>query len=405
MNTMKTKEGAMKRILSLTVFMFLALSLCVAAYSSPEAAEIPIGVSFPLTGPLSSIAAPDEKAVELAVEDINKAGGVKVAGRTYKLKPIIVDNKYSTPGEVGAANRLIHQEKVKITIIWGLAIPHTTISEPAKSLAFSGSPSTKVVGRYTFRICPSVCDTGPVVAKWMKENHPEIKTFFTFQKDDVTGRTAAALWTKSAEFYGFKSLGSEYLPLPTQDFYPVLKRVLALKPDMINTDQMAQHGLLTKQARELGFKGFFALQWHAFPAYIKAAGPACEGVVNTGWDPESKLTPQPVKDFFTSYRAKYKMEPSTGCLLFYNATYLAVQAMEKAGTTDDTDEMVRVLETRQFDTPVGKAWFGGKALSKGMPRQITLPVMISKLKGGKFEALDRLEAREVGAGRDKVFGE
>jgi branched-chain amino acid transport system substrate-binding protein len=394
----------MKRILSLAAFIFLALPLSIGPYSSPEAAEIPIGVSFPLTGPLSSIAAPDEKAVELAVEEMNQAGGVKVGGTSYRLKPIIVDNKYSTPGEVGAANRLIHQEKVKITIIWGLAIPHTTISEPAKSLAFSGSPSTKVVGRYTFRICPSVCDTGPVVAKWISENHPEIKTFFTIQKDDVTGRTSAGLWIKSAEYYGFKSLGTEYLPLPTQDFYPVLKRVLALKPDMFNTDQMAQHGLLTKQARELGYKGLFALQWHAFPAYINAAGGACEGVVNTGWDPESELTPQRVKDFFVNYRAKYKMEPSTGCLLFYNATYLAAQAMEKAGTIEDTDRIVKVLETGQFDTPVGKAWFGGKALSKGMPRQITLPVMISKLKGGKFEALGRVEPREVGEGRDRVFG-
>lgn len=396
----------MKRIVTLAALLFLALPLLVGACAPAQAGEIPIGISFPLTGPLSAVAAPDAKAVELAVTKINEAGGVRVGGRTYKLRPVVVDNKYSSEGEVGTANKLIFEDKVKITILWGLTLPHMTISEPAKSITFSGSPSTKVYGKYTFRILYSNAGTGPVIARWIKEKRPgaKVASVLTMEKDDMSGRASGELWAKTAAYYGLKDMGAEYLPPATEDFYPALAKVLPLNPDMLMTSSIAQYGLLAKQARERGYKGLIALQWHAFPQYIEAAGPGGEGAISTAWDPESELTPQGVKDFVASYRAAYKMEPSTGAILFYNGVYLAARAMEKAGTVEDTDKMVKALEAEQFDTPVGKAWFGGKALSEGMPRDFTVPIAISELKGGKIKGLARAEASEVAEARDSVFG-
>ncbi len=270
----------MKRIL----FIVLALTLAFAVTNAPlvQAAEtLKIGVIAPFSGPGAPWGIALFRGVELATEEINATGGIKVGGKSYMIKLVKGDDKYSGKGGVDAASKLVYKDKVKY-IIGSISSASTlafqAITEPAKVLIMPDTYSNKVPAPekpYTFRIVMTSYEVAKVQYSWIRKNRKGIQKVAVLSPNDASGWAVSEHVKLAAKANGFDIVFDKFYERGTTDFYPILTRLLAQKPDWFDTGASppGEHSLMIKQARELGYKGGFSTTTGiSVPTVVKIAG-------------------------------------------------------------------------------------------------------------------------------------
>ncbi len=399
----REKEGKMKRkkqVLFLVAFMF-GLTLWLPSISTSAEKVMVFGQTDDLTGVTSALGITNKRTVEMMVDEINKAGGVKVKGDTYKLKVICEDNKNTTEGGTAAANKLVYQDKVKIMMnfLTTPCLASQMVTEPAKVLNLLSGLHPDILSPkkpYSFRYFVSSTEMAPLTVQWFIKNRPTIKTNYMVLQDDASGLALMEAWIEACKKYGLKMLGHDYISISVTDFYPLLSKILALNPDMIGVNNSPPGATLVKQAREKGFKGHFQSGWAWDPTLIESAGATnAEGLIHPGLDMESQLIPERLRDFTKNYRKKYNEEPAAWAAWVAAVPFIIAQAAEKAGTVDNVDKLKAVIEKEWFDTPWGKVRFGGKN-QYGIGHQMLHPVFISAVKAGKTVIVERIDSNDLG---------
>jgi len=379
---------------SIATLATLALAAALAAAGAVQADDktLTIGLLGPLSGGAASYGVELMRGAELRVEEINKAGGLKVGADAYRIKLVSYDHKAQAADTATATNKLIFQDKVKYII--GNAVGATcnaaqTITEPNKVMfAFVcwGTNNLAPEKPYSFRSMLSQWELTEPFYRWVKENHPKIKRVAAISPNDTSGKDTNTAVVKALKALGFEVAADEYYERGTKDFYPVLTKILAQKPDMIDVAAAppGEAGLILKQAMELGFKG--AKGWTAGInpfTIISVAGPeAAEGV----WSPANinvkgdHVSPA-VRKFGETYEKRYGEVPGAIAVANYAAFDVFTQAMQKAGSVD-TDKVLAVLTKEQFQTVWGPLAIGGKE-TYGIDRQFLYPLVISEVRQGK----------------------
>ena len=379
---------------SIATLATLALAAALAAAGAVQADDktLTIGLLGPLSGGAASYGVELMRGAELRVEEINKAGGLKVGADAYRIKLVSYDHKAQAADTATATNKLIFQDKVKYII--GNAVGATcnaaqTITEPNKVMfAFVcwGTNNLAPEKPYSFRSMLSQWELTEPFYRWVKENHPKIKRVAAISPNDTSGKDTNTAVVKALKALGFEVAADEYYERGTKDFYPVLTKILAQKPDMIDVAAAppGEAGLILKQAMELGFKG--AKGWTAGInpfTIISVAGPeAAEGV----WSPaninvKGDHVSAAVRKFGETYEKRYGEVPGAIAVANYAAFDVFTQAMEKAGSVD-TDKVLAVLTKEQFQTVWGPLAIGGKE-TYGIDRQFLYPLVISEVRQGK----------------------
>jgi branched-chain amino acid transport system substrate-binding protein len=371
------------------------LSLVAAlATGSTQAAEqtLAIGLLGPMSGGAASYGVELMRGAEMKVDEINKAGGLKVGGDVYKIKLISYDHKAQAADTATATNKLVFQDKVKYII--GNAVGATcnaaqTITEPSKVMfAFVcwGTNNLAPDKPYSFRSILSQWELAEPFYRWVKDNHPKIKRVAAISPNDTSGKDTNTAVVKALKTLGFEVVADEYYERGTKDFYPVITKMLALKPDMLDVAAAppGEAGLILKQAMELGFKG--AKGWTAGInpfTIINVAGPeASEGV----WSPaninvKGEHVSAAVRKFGEAYEKRYGEVPGVIAVGNYAAFDVFTRAMQKAGSVE-TDKVLEVLTRDRFETVWGPLALGGKE-TYGIDRQFLYPLVISEVRGGK----------------------
>jgi branched-chain amino acid transport system substrate-binding protein len=351
-----------------------------------------IGVIGPLSGGAASYGVELVRGAEMKVDEINKAGGLKVGSDVYKVKLITYDHKAQAADAQTATNKLVHQDKVKFVI--GNAVGATcsaaqTITEPSKVLfAFVcwGTTNLAPDKPYSFRTILSQWELAEPFYRWVKERHPKIRRVAAISPNDQSGKDTNTAVVKALRALGFEVAADEYYERGTKDFYPLLTKVLAQKPDMLDVAAAppGEAGLILKQALELGFKG--AKGWTAGVnpfTIISVAGPeAAEGV----WSPaainvKGDHVSAAVKKFGQEYEKRYGEVPGVIAVGNYAAFDVVTQAMQKAGSIE-TDKVLATITRERFETVWGPLAIGGKE-TYGIDRQFLYPLVISEVRGGK----------------------
>lgn len=382
----------MHRSIATLVTLALVAALFGGAAVQAEDKTLTIGLLGPLSGGAAAYGVELMRGAELRMEEINKAGGLKVGADTYRIKLIAYDQKAQAADTATATNKLIFQDKVKYII--GNAVGATcnaaqTITEPNKVMfAFVcwGTNNLAPEKPYSFRSMLSQWELAEPFYRWVKENHPKIKRVAAISPNDTSGKDTNTAVVKALKTLGFEVAADEYYERGTKDFYPVLTKILAQKPDMIDVAAAppGEAGLILKQAMELGFKG--AKGWTAGInpfTIISVAGPeAAEGV----WSPANinvkgdHVSPA-VRKFGETYEKRYGEVPGAIAVANYAAFDVFTQAMQKAGSID-TDKVLAVLTKEQFQTVWGPLALGGKE-TYGIDRQFLYPLVISEVRNGK----------------------
>ena len=359
---------------------------------------IGVGGVGPLSGGGTAWGLAAQRGIQLAIDDINAAGGFKAEGKTYKLELIMYDDQYTGAGGKAAAERLVNQDKVKF-IIGPVGSPPALaligVTNPAKVLAMTNGYAAGVLKNdfpdpYNFRLYPTNLEFGPPLIKWLKENRPEIKKVGLLAPNDAVGQAVTNPLAEDYRKQGFEAV-VEFFERGTKEFTPLILRMMAQKVDAFefNGNSPGDAGLQLKQIRQAGFKGHvMQVGGPAMDEIMEIAGPAAEGFMSYDifdWD-------TPIgKKLRAAYEAKYGKGGIINAFVpaFYHCTYLVVEAIKRADSTDTTKVRAAMETTGGYDAGVyGPIKWTGKE-TYGVNRQLMFPYYFSQVKGGKIVKLTK----------------
>ena len=265
MKQSKTDVLCVSCLLLLIVTLFF-VPVCLAETTSSSASKtLKIGAIFSLSGFGSEAEILMRDGAVMCQEWINEKGGLTVNGERYLIELLIEDQKGSVDGAVAAATKLVHQDKVKF-IIGQVAPPQImaagSVTEPAKvirSLCWGGGvPGTLGTSvPYTFRPVISGAEQVPTIYDYLVEKYPDVKKIALLNPDDPGGQFIQSVSETQARKHGLDVVIKEFYPYGSVDYYPILTKILAAKPDALDVGmgfpvEVAQK---LKQAREMGFTG------------------------------------------------------------------------------------------------------------------------------------------------------
>ncbi|MFC1825042.1 ABC transporter substrate-binding protein [Thermodesulfobacteriota bacterium] len=388
----------MKR--GILVMMLVCIFVVGLVMATAHAKELKIGVLGPLSGPVAFAGKTVLNSAMVAADEVNAAGGVRIAGETYKIKLIGYDTKYAVQPAKRAAERLIFEDKVKF-IIGALSLDtrgFQGVSEKNKVIIMplGGSIFADPKKPYTFRITGLVDAKYVGVYTYIQKNMPYLKAVSFINPDTPVGEAYSGFSRKAAEPLGFKVLGSEFIALGGGDFTPVLTKVLGKKPDIIDlgaTGGGSDSALLIKQARELGFKGqMVAAVGLQSKTVMQVVGPTgMEGVIETGFTPDDPALSPGFKKFAMTYTKRFPKLPFIDlCSEAYDST-LAFFKFLNGQDTMDTSVLKDRFGNYVWNGIYGKTYFGGKK-TYGIKRQKVQPLYLSRWKNGKPSIISTVDA-------------
>ena len=376
--------------MNLIRFAGLVLATLVAATAGPALSQ-PIRL-----GELNSYKVfpaflePYRKGMELAIAQINAAGGV--LGRPLEL---VVRDDNGTPGDaVRVAEELLSREKVVMlmgTFASNVGLAVADLAKQRKVLFLAAEPLTdKIVwengNRYTFRLRASTymqtAMLAPEAAKLKKKRWAIVYPNYEY------GQSATAAFKQ--QMIGLQAGGIEFVeyavPLGKIDAGPVVQALIDANPDAIFSSLFAAD--LAKFVREGEVRGLFKGRpvfnlLGGEPEYLdplKDEAPI--GWWVTGYPWYAIDTPEH-KRFRDAYQAKFNDYPRLGSVVGYTAIVAAAAAIRKAGSTD-TEKLVAAMNGLTFESPFGKVTF------RALDHQSTMGAYVGRtaVKDGKGVMVD-----------------
>ena len=331
------------------------LVLC-ALLASPALAEgsIKIGVPVGLSGANSVVAPSVVQSAELAVEEINKAGGV--LGRTLALE--VADDGSGAAGAQKAFDSLIFQKKVDALI----SMETSAARNAGLPLVQRGKTPFIYTSFYEGRSCNPYLyvnawvpeqQVPPIVDHFMKANNA--KSFFLIGSDYAFGRGMLQFTRAYIEKQGGKVVGEEYLPMDGSDWTPILSKLRSSGANALVTSTAggAPNVTLTKQLRAAGIAlpyGNLAVD----EGTAKSMGTDAEGIFISASYVTSIDAPAN-KKFLADMKAKFGDQlktPNDLSVPEYEGVYGYKAALEKAKSTK-ADDVIKALAEVSVDGPRG----------------------------------------------------
>jgi branched-chain amino acid transport system substrate-binding protein len=368
-----------------------ALGLVFAATANAATAqdEIKIGEinSYSL---LPAFTEPYRKGWQLAVEQINAAGGVN--GR--KIAVISKDDGGKPADALTAANELVSSDNVVMlsgTFLSNIGLAVSDFAKQKKVFFLAAEPLTDAItwskgNRYTFRLRPS----NYMQAAMLVDAAAKLpaKRWASIAPNYEYGQSAVSVFKKlmAEKRPDIQWVGEQWPPLGKIDAGPVVQALAEAKPDAILNVTFGAD--LVKFVREGNTRGLFKNRsvvsfLTGEPEYLdplKDETP--EGWIVTGYPWYSIKTPEH-EAFLKAYQAKYNDYPRLGSIVGYETIKAAAAILTKAGSTD-TDKLIAAAEGLSLPSPFGEITF------RKIDHQSTLGAFVGKtaLKDGKGIMVD-----------------
>jgi ABC-type sugar transport system substrate-binding protein/ABC-type branched-subunit amino acid transport system substrate-binding protein len=358
------------RSLYLLLIVAMLLAACAPATQQPTAAPaeatsapqqnsgqtIKIGALYSMTGPDAGWAGePYVKSHQLAVDEINAAGGIKCLGGA-KLQIVVGDTQSKAEAANAEMQRLITQEKV-VTVfgsaISGATIPASQIANQQKipyivPNALDGAISDQGLP-YVFQTVSLLQNWAADDAKWVKA-HGAMTAVITVP--NITfGEDTANAWKKGVEDQGMKLLDNLTYDVNAQDLTDTVLKVKSDNPDVWFALTNSQGALLMKEAKEQGFypkMGIVTLgSGFSGSTFLNQAGKdLADGImVTSDFAPVSSLNVS--VDFEKKFKDYTGQELGGTYNTTYASTWLLADALEKACSTDPA-KIADTLHTTTF---------------------------------------------------------
>jgi branched-chain amino acid transport system substrate-binding protein len=324
-------------------FLAALLVLIIALTVSPVFAKetIKVGAILAVTGPASFLGGPEARTLEMIVDDINKKGGIN--GNPVEL--IIKDSGASPEKAISFAKQLIDEDKVFAIIgpsTSGETLKIKNIAEEGKTILMSCAAAEAIVdpvAKYVFKTPQS--DSLAVIKIFEQMKKMGISKIGVLSSNTGFGKAGKGQLEKYAPQYGITIAVNEVYDKAASDLTAEVTKLKAANVQaMVNWSIEPAQAIVIKNARQIGLK-IPIFQSHGFGniQYVKAAGPAAEGVIFPAGrlliaDELPKSNPQ--KAVLERYKNEYEAKcHGEECSTFgghaYDAMMILVNAIEKAG--------------------------------------------------------------------------
>lgn len=331
--------------------------------NSTDSNVMKVGGIGPLTGPLAIYGVSSTNGSKLAMEEINKNGGI--FGK--QVEYIVLDEKGDSTEAVTAYNRLVDEGVVAligdITSKPSLAVAEVAAQDNLPMITPTGTQfNITEAGANVFRVCFTDPYQGVVLANFAKNNlNAKTVAVVVNNSSDYSDGVAKA-FVEQAEKLGLKVVAKEGYSDGDKDFRAQLTKILPTNPDvLVVPDYYEQVALITVQAREVGLKSTF-IGPDGWDGVSKTLDSSAYGAVENSYFTNHyslQDTSPKVQNFLKAYRETYNEDPSAFSALSYDAAYMLKAAMEKAGSTDK-QAVVDALKTLDYDGVTGHLTFDEK---------------------------------------------
>lgn len=375
------------------IFFFTLTSEPAVAQTTGKVVEL--GVNMAFSGGAAFWGIGYTNAFKLAAKQINDSGGLLVRGEKYRWEIVTCDSKYVTSEAVSCANKLIYKDKVKyMTVLGGapsIAVAPITTKEKVLQVCWAGggkaltNPSHPLVFRHSPVDVPSA-QMG--LYEWLIK-HRGIKSIASIHPDDETGYSAGEGCKEAAEATGLKVLATEYYPRKSTDFYPILSRIIAKKPDCIDTVFCGpgELALIAKQLHELKYNGIRMLYTIDPVKSIQVAGAAALEGDYSFLTLAKMITPEQ-KKFYQDYVAEYGEWNEQG-LLAYDFVFTLTECIVE-GQTFDPVKIASIMENKEIPYLYGKGYYGNEE-KFGIKRSGLYPTPLCQFRNGEWHHVAFIE--------------
>lgn len=333
------------------LFLIVSLFVITALFSGNPALAgentVKIGNIIPLSGPSASVGEQGKNAREMAVEEINAAGGIQALGGA-KLELFYADSESKPEKGVAEAERLINTKKVNVlTGCWNSAVtyPTTAVAERyGVPFVVPVSVSDKITDqgfKNVFRIAAKdswwTRDQFTFLKDMEKEfNTPVKKIAFVYENGDW-GKGFAGQWQKLADQAGYDVVLNEPYPSTATDLSPVVQKIRRSRADVLMLVSNAADAILltnTLAEYKVKLKAIIASGGgHADPSFIKAVGKNAQYIFDiVEW--ETDVNKPGAVETNAKYKAKYGYNLTGEAVDAYLSMYLIKDALERAGSLD-----------------------------------------------------------------------
>ncbi len=352
----------------LTRLAGIALLAGAAALAQPVFAQqaIKIGVINPFSGPLALYGGEMTRGFELAVDQVNAAGGL--LGRKIEL----VRGDASNPQQgIATVEQLVTRDKVDIFTGTYISAVSNSASDAAarynklywetggvaRDLTERGLPNFVRSGAYAVSFASRSVDTvRDLIAPALKKDMKNLKVWIEHE-DSIYGTSIAEVQKRMLEAFGTKVVGVGSHSFRSIDLNDTVLRAKQANPDvLIQTGYVPDGNLLLRTMREQGFKpgAILLVGTGDTSETLESVGAASlEGVLMVGWprtDVAESYGPG-AKAFLAAYRAKYKADPiAPQSMAGYVGLQILFDTIKAAGSIDL--EKIRAAAAK-LDKPEG----------------------------------------------------
>jgi len=366
-----------RRFWAATILAALVLSLSCGPKLNPN--EIRIGEYGSLTGAQATFGVSTQNGIQLAVDEVNAAGGVN--GKT--LKVIALDDEGKPEEAAVVVTKLITEEKAQVIlgeVASSLSLAAAPICQEHKTPMISPSstnPKVTQVGDYVFRVCFIDPFQGQVMADFAMGNlKAKTAAILRDQKSDYSMGLADFFIKRFKEKGGTILVDQSYVGGDV-DFKSQLTNIREQKPDVIFVPgYYGEVGLIAKQARELGIK--VALLggdgWDSSKLY-EIGGAALDGCYFSSHYSSDSTDPK-VQDFVKKYQIRFGQVPDALATLGYDSAGVLVAALKNAKSLEAADIRDAIAATKDYPGVTG-------SISLDQDRNAVKPAVVLKISGSK----------------------
>jgi len=308
---------------------------------------IKFGAPLPITGPLAPEALKQQQGYDLWANQVNRAGGINVAGKKMKVEIVYVDYQSNTPRAVQATERLITQDNVQFVFApfgSGAAKAASTVAERygVPMIAATASSAQVYDQGYKFlfgTFTPNDTLTNPLAAI-IRQRAPDVKRVAILARNDLFPLAIAQEMEKSAKDLGLEVVFFEKYAINTLDHSSALAQIKASNPQWIfatgyTNDLVLMRKQMTDQRLEAPVITMIAAP--AYQEFIDAAGKGAENITSASWwHPAVRYKGVDVfgttESYVKLFKETYKADPDYAHASASVSGALFQIAIEKSGT-------------------------------------------------------------------------
>jgi len=321
-----------------------------------QGATIRIGMCAPVTGPAAESGGYAVKGAKIALDAVNKAGGI--LGKQAEL--VVEDDQTTNPGIVLAFSKLAAQSDI---VAFLGSIRSTQVHAMAPDVLKLGKPVmiggtdpnlTHMGNQWLFRFRPNDSYSGRVIAEY-GVNTLAKKKWAVLHSTDAFGTAGGKALTEALQKLGAPPVLDQGYANQSQDFTPVVLAIKQSGADILGSYFTFENdlGIFARQLRQLGVN----IPWVGSPSIVnitalKLAGPA---LYNTyGVADYAEESSDASKAFGKAYRDLGKVAPDNQSSWTYDAISVLAAAINKAGSTEPGKIREAILATKKFPGAEGE---------------------------------------------------